>query len=179
MTAIPTTDDRILAAIRALIKTEVHGLVYAGTWEYAINTVSDDGTVSGTPTTSIPLPPLNNVPFAALAMGGVAEPIPGARFLVDFVNHKGSMAAIFSVDPTVKTATIDAGRTVNIGASGTSKLGPSPTGSIARAGDGLALFFPLATMSGKINGSTVPDFAATIVCPIPGTITYGNAKVRA
>jgi hypothetical protein len=184
----PLSSDRIAATLRAIILAECPGLVYAATYEYAVTSVNDDGSINGTVTDpSIPVPDLNHVPMGALVCGGVSEPTVGTLFLVDFINEGGARYACLSAAPVPRTVTLDATNSVSIGPSASNpiELGPAPAKKLARVGDQLTVYWP----EGLLTGSLVPiagppavpivDVPIQILTPAPALISYGSDKVLA
>lgn len=177
-------DDRILDTVKALILDEMPGLTYMGLWEYSVTRVNGDGTIEGAPTDArIPLPPLGSVPIAALAAGGVSEPVPGALFLVEFHDIDGSRYGMISCSSVVKTATLDAVDGVSLAPSASSplRLGPAEK-AVARVGDQIQVFWPLGLLNGVFTptgGSpvTLTDVPIQLLTPAPALITYGNDGV--
>lgn len=181
----PTPTDRIAATMRALILRELPELVFAATYEYAVTAVHADGSIDGTVTDAGTLmPDLNRVPFAALVCGGVSQPTVGTLFLVDFVNADGARYAVVSASPTVRTSTLDAEGTVNVGPSaGKVNLGPAPSQDLARVGDRLTVFWPVGLLNGTLATAPTPTPVVNVpiqmLTPAPALISYGNAEVQA
>jgi hypothetical protein len=174
----PNVDDRIAAALRAVIRAEVPELTYGALWEYAVTSVNDDGTINGRATAPIPLPDLNRVPLGALALGGSSTPAIGSSFLVEFVNQSGALGAVFSCAPKVDVSNVDATQTVNVGASAdVVNLGPSPEKDTARVGDSVTCFFPLGVLTGTLGGMPFTG-PLQITTPASGVVTSGRLEVQ-
>lgn len=106
----PTFMDRILAAIREIIRAELPQLTYAGIWEYQVTevdlsqTVSVSGVptiiprVSGIPTSSIPLPALVKVSPRPTIPGSVINPQIGSTMLIGFINSDPTRPYILAFD---------------------------------------------------------------------------------
>lgn len=80
----PTPDDRLLAALRDIIRERFPGLAYAGVYEYAVQTVG---------LTSVELLPTADIPFTSLpplaypvASYLITPLVVGTTCLVAFVN---------------------------------------------------------------------------------------------
>ena len=80
----PTPDDRLLAALREIIRERFPGLAYAGVYEYAVQSVGA-GTVELLPTADIPFTSLPPVAFP-LAAYLITSLTLGTTCLVAFVN---------------------------------------------------------------------------------------------
>ena len=179
------TIDRIREPLIALIHDEFPGLGYLGLWEYVISSVNADGSVNGQTTATVEVPPLNNVPIGALVAGGVSNPTVGTTFLVEFRNIDGARYAFVSVDALVKTATIDANTSVNIGPTAKNPIVlANGTKQKARSGDQLTCFWPLdmTITVGTLTltaGGTLPlaGYGVQLLGTIPALIVYGNEDV--
>jgi hypothetical protein len=119
MSAIPPTNqDRLLAAIRDLIRAEFPNLIYSGTFEYSVQD-TDGTTVDAVPTDStIGLPPLTKVPLRTGLAGGTCKPKIGSLLAVGFLNSDPTRPRVFgvfdrstaqSVKLSTDTLTVDAG----------------------------------------------------------------------
>lgn len=140
----PTTDDRLLAAIRAIIRAEFPRLTYTGVFEYAIQSVTGSGasaTVDASPTdTTIPLPDITGCPLAPI-VGATCKPVPGTLALVLFLNADPTRPLCISMDASPLTLTLD-GVLNTIGATGVTKLGLGAL-PVARGTDLAAGIFPV------------------------------------
>ncbi len=80
--------ERLLTDIRALIRSEIASLTYAGVWEYTIAASAGmpgiATTIDATPTNPI-VPPVTNCALAP-ELGIVAPPIAGTKCRIRFVN---------------------------------------------------------------------------------------------
>jgi len=94
----PSTFDRLMQSIRAIIRAELPQATFQGIYEYSIQ--STDGlTASCDPVdTTIPLPSLPSVELRPSILGGIVAPARGARCLVAFVNSDPTRPVIISVD---------------------------------------------------------------------------------
>jgi len=97
--ATPTLSDRILAAIREIIRGELPQMTYTGIWEYQVTSVSGN-LIDGQPTTSIPLPSLVKVQPICNPAGAVILPKVGSRVYVCFVNQDPTRPRIIAYDDT-------------------------------------------------------------------------------
>ena len=95
----PTTDDRVLAALRALLRAEFPQLTYLGVYEYVVHS-TDGSTVDCIATdASVPLPSLAGVPIRSDVIGATVKPRVGGRCLIAFVNADPSRPIVVSSDP--------------------------------------------------------------------------------
>jgi hypothetical protein len=180
----PNPFDRLLEPLRAIIRNEIARLSYLATWEYSVVGVNGDGTVNATPTDDTAgLPALNNLEVRSDPSGSTGAPTPGNTCLVRFINGDPTRPAVVGNQALVKTVTIDASQTVDIGAnvSGAVALagGNAP---IARMGDACTVYFPTgATPVAGVVVLAPGTFTGTITFthPAVGVITSGQPKVVA
>lgn len=107
----PTSFDRLLQSLRAIIRAEFPQSTYAGIYEYSIQS-SSGTTVNIDPVdTSIPLPSIPNVELRPSILGAtVTSPIfPGTKCLVSFINKDPTRPFIFSIAGPPASAAITAG----------------------------------------------------------------------
>ena len=183
------TTDRILDPLRAIVREEVAAFLFLASWEYTVDGVNGDGTIncsiSGAPA-SLPTS-LNNVPVSPGPEGAVSTPTVGNVCTIRFVNGNPARYRVVGNAPLVKSVTIDATDTVNIGPSVSNAVvlagGNAPS---AGMGDAAQVYFPTAPMVLTVGirtapGASVPlgTFTATItiVGPGVGSIITGNPKV--
>lgn len=180
----PSDLDRLLTAIRLIIRAEVPALTFFGTYEYSIQSV-DGQTVTASPTdTTLPLPSLSNLPIqSSVYAEGVTGIQSGQTCLVQFVNADPTRPEVVSLSSLSETATLDATGSVTLGSVSTTSVAlGGGTAPIARMGDLVSVIVPLPapppTISGTINGS-IP-FTGTMVGLPPGAgiITGANPKVK-
>lgn len=151
-----SVDDRILEAIRKIVREEFPRLSFVGFFEYAITNVSGDVPnvlIDCSPTDdSIGLPELVEVQCAPSLDGMTTIPTSGLNCVVIFLNGDPTKPRIFGVD----------------------SLGVNP---VARLGDQVTMFLPpLLAIQGTAAG--VP-FVGTIQIanPITGLISEGSGQV--
>lgn len=183
----PTALDRFMGAIRAIIRSELPRLKYLGTWEYSTIGVNADNTVNATPTDSdAGMPTLNSLAIVSGPEGGTGTPSVGNRCYVRFINGDPTRPVVVGNQAVVRTATIDATETVNIGPSATTVVLAGGDAPIARDGDAVSVFLPTGPLT--ITGSFLPGipplpgtFAGTITFtgPAAGIITTGQPRVLA
>jgi hypothetical protein len=148
--------DRILAAIRAIIREEFANLTYRGIFKYSIVAVSGSPpnvTLDCQPTDpTIGLPSLQGIPMQSGIDGITTIPKVGMNCVVGFLNADPTLPIIFGVD----------------------SLGVNP---VARLGDQVTMFLPpTLAVVGTMLGS---PFAGTIIVanPVTGVISQGSGKV--
>ena len=168
----PTALDRLLTAIRNLIRAELPQYTYVGLYEYTIQAVnSATGAVDLAPTdTTIPLPLLSNIPLKASLLGEIVQATRGTLALVEFINADPTRPEVISIGATIFEGTIDASQTVNIGPSGKVNLGFAQS-PIARVNDTCVIYFDAATplvLTGAVTTPPAVPFGALV-----GTITIG------
>lgn len=155
----PNTNDRILDAVRAIIRTEIQNqrLTYIGYFDYSIDAVSGDPpnvTLDCTPSdSSLGLPALTNISMQPGIDGITTIPSAGQHCVVAFLNRDPTLPRIVGVD----------------------SLGVNP---IARLGDQVTMFVPPAmpfVITASIAGPAVG--VANMATPITGTITAASGKV--
>src|ERR1700733_11647894 len=105
MNAQPTSQDRLMQAIRQIIRAEMAQLVYGGgPYEYTVSGVNGDGSVNALPTDpTLTLPAITNVPMRSSTLGGTSKPTPGNRCLVEFVNQDSTRPIIVGADRFVQS----------------------------------------------------------------------------
>jgi hypothetical protein len=187
----PTTDDRLLRAIRQLIREEFPVADYRGVYEYAIQS-TDGSTVEASPTdTSIGLPSLTKVPLRVNSFG-VITPSVGSTCLVSFVNADPSRPFILGTTPNPSLVTVNTGlgagehvitteAAINIVASllhslsiqiGTAGSSPLTGTSLAALIAALDADSPLATIishaaTGTVGASTLTSIHAALAIKVP------------
>jgi hypothetical protein len=183
----PTLNDRLLTAIRDLIRSEVPTATFLGLYEYTV-TGSTPTTIDCQPTDpTIPLPSLNGIPIGSLSDGGVGQPTTGNRCLIEFLNGDPTRPVVLFNDPPVQTATIDATQEVIIGPSAANPvlIGPGASLQAARVGDQSTCFFPpgvwgpgsILQPPGSVPPISLAGSPAVINTSVSGVITTGNDAV--
>jgi hypothetical protein len=149
-------DDRILSAIRAIIRAEFPRLKYLGKFQYtivAVNGSPPSVTVDCTPVDpTIDLPGLKDIVCQPSLDGITTIPDVGINCIVEFLNGDPTKPVIAGVD----------------------SLGVNP---VARLGDQVTTFFPpTLAVIGTVSGA---PFAGTIIVanPVTGVISQGSGKV--
>lgn len=155
----PTPLDRLLTALRNLIRQEFPQYTYAGVYQYTIQAInSGTGAIDAEPTdTTLSLPPVANVPLRSSILGETCLATMGSTCLVEFVNADPTKPNIISVGSTVFSGTMDATNVFNVGPSASSvNLGAAQL-PVARSTDTVAVYFP--------PGASVTVVGITLVPP--------------
>jgi hypothetical protein len=153
----PNPDDRILEALRAIIREEFPRLKYAGEFLYAITEVTGEPPnvkISCSPVDqTIGLPDLNSLPCQPDLSGITSIPTAGLNCVIVFLNCDPTLPRIKGVD----------------------SLGINP---VARLGDQVTVFLP-PTLAIQGIGSTTGPFAGsiTVLNPVTGVISQGSGQV--
>lgn len=163
----PTLDDRFIAAIRAIIRTELAALTYSGIYQYVVHSVSGsipNVMVSAAPAnTSLGLPALNNIAMAPSVLGGASMPAAGGTIYLAFADQDPTKPVFVAGDPTVQLASLDG-------------HGMQP---VAREGDTIVVTSgQTLAVTGTAGPYTITGAVAT-VGSLTGMITSGNPKVLA
>ena len=150
------TDDRIKAAIRAIIREEFSRMTYRGFFSYsivAINGSPPNVTLDCTPSDpTVGLPSLQDIPMQPGIDGITTIPSAGMGCVVFFLDADPTKPRIFGLD----------------------SLGVNP---VARLGDQVTMFLPpTLAVVGTVSGA---PFAGSIIVasPITGVISQGSGKV--
>jgi hypothetical protein len=160
----PSPLDRLMSAIRALIREEYPQYTYTGLYGYTIQSInSSTGTIDAQPTdTTIPLPGLSNIPLSPSLIGDMCLATSGSTCLVEFVNADPTRPVVVSIGATIFTGTIDASQAMTIGPSAsTVNLGAAAM-PISRISDTANVYFPMGTTI-TIVGVALP--------PTPGAVS--------
>lgn len=192
----PSPLDRLLTALRNLIRAELPQYTYCGLYEYTIQAVNpSSGAVDLAPTdTTIPLPLLSAIPLKTSLLGESVIATTGSLALVEFVNSDPTRPVVVSIGATIFMGTIDASQTVNVGPSGSVNLGIAAS-PLSRINDTATIYFdvsvPLVLAGVVTTPPAVPfgAFAGTITIgpptppgvpfPCPAIIGSGSTKVFA
>lgn len=152
----PTSFDRLLEALRALVREMDPSRDYRGIFEYQVTAIAADGsTADAQPTDpALSLPSILRIPLRSGLLGESAYLTAGSLCQVAFINADPSRPIIVGADVPV-IATMDATEGAHVGpssewvaiAGGSSPLVPSPWAT--------ALAAALTTFSSACQGSTV------------------------
>lgn len=179
------SEDRLLAAVEALVAKSLPQLRYLGTWDYTVQAANPGPPVTIEATSLDPsMPPISGVPVRPGPDGGFAVPSPGDVVCVAFanpLNPKQRRPYIVSLDPSSipLSATLDAKASVAIGASAPlTKIGAVPA-PLATAAGMLALIAALEAFcttpgsppsNGPITPSNLAAYGATLLSTLQGLL---------
>jgi len=154
--ATANAGDRILEAVRAIIRAEFPRLLYQGRFEYSITSVTGKApkcTIDCSPVdATIGLPDLNGVAFSPSVSGVTGTPTTGSGCVVEFLDANPAKPRIV----------------------GRESSGSNP---VARLGDQVVTFLPPALpVAGTVSGNPFVG-TITIASPITGVISQGSGKV--
>ena len=146
--AVPTSKDRIMAGLRAIIRAQSPNSIYSGFWEYTI-TACTSTTIDCIPVVTNaksppPVPSQRGIPFKSSLLGETVTPTVGNTCVLVFLNQDPSRPRIISIDPIPVIATVDATATVNIGPS-------AALVALAGGAEPVALGPPVATLAEAIR----------------------------
>lgn len=175
-----TPDDRLMRAIREIIRAEFPQLAYLGVYEYAVQSASGTDTVDARPVDeTLGLPDLVGCPLYPGILGEQVHPATGSLYRIAFIAGDPTRPIVVGGDPanppdTAKllgggAAAARVGDTVNAGYLTVS----SSTG-------GVVTYYPgtsagLAAANAAVSGSSG---ALTLVSLTSGQITSGSSKVE-
>lgn len=179
------TYDRLLDAVRIIVRELVPNLQFAGVWEYRVNTWQND-TITCTPVAeSNGLPACVEIPMTPPITGGRSELAEGSVILIGFTNMDPSRPYVANADPNtrVKVLRIEASQevkvdapTVTVTTSGTTSIAStdfqasgSNTASVS-AGTKASVSAPLVDL-----GSTPVGGVATSATLAPGITALTSA----
>lgn len=112
----PTALDRLLTAIRLIIRAELPQLTYFGTYEYSIQSNSGSTVDIAPVDTTVSLPSMNGVPLISSLQGQVVVPNTGLC-RVRFINGDPSQPIVVGIVSLPSSTTIDATGQLSIGPS--------------------------------------------------------------
>ena len=154
---IADPSDRTLESLRAIIRTELGALQYAGLFQYTISNVSGTApscTIDCSPVnTSIGLPNLTGIKIQPSVSGITGTPTSGMNCVVAFLDRDPTKPVIMGVD----------------------SLGANP---VARLGDQVTVFMPPSMpIVGTLSGGPFTAGVITIANPVTGIISQGSGQV--
>jgi hypothetical protein len=146
-------EDRVLGALRAIIRQEARALTFAGVWEYQVTSSTVDAAgrtlVDGLPLApGATLPPLRSAEVRPGVPGLSCAPAVGSRVLVAFVNQSPARPVIVSFDsaPPTSAAVTSPAITLGAGAGVPVALAPALTAWSATLVSALAAATPPITI---------------------------------
>ncbi|GAC1536306.1 MAG: hypothetical protein NVS3B10_00090 [Polyangiales bacterium] len=144
---VPSTSDRLLRALRELIRAQFPRLTYLGVWEYAVQAspgAGGTGTVDAAPVDpSISLPGITGLQLRPSVLGENVVPVVGSVCLVAFVNG----------DPT--RPVVVGGDYANAPSSA-QLMGGGP--AVSRVGDTVTSYLVLGGPSSPQPGATIGSY---------------------
>lgn len=178
----PTRSDRLLSALRALIRGEFPSLTFMGVYSYTVQSVAS-ATVSVAPTdTTLGLPTIPSLPLSSSILGEqVSGAAIGAVALVQFVNGSPSRPEVISLSLPSTQATVDATGTLALGPTAQQVQLAGGTAPAARQTDAVVVYLgsvPIA-VTGTIDGAATFVGTITFSGPATGIVVAGNPKVTA
>jgi hypothetical protein len=176
----PTALDRLLTALRLLIRAELPQLTYFGTYEFSIQS-SSGSTVDIAPVdTTVSLPSMTAVPLISSLQGQAVVPNSGLC-RVRFINGDPSQPIVVGIVNTASSVSIPATGQLNIGPSASKITFANGTQGIARVGDMITLYIPPGCyVSGMITppaGPPIPIVSISIVNGFSALISTGSPNV--
>lgn len=175
--------DRLLGAVRALVRAELSRLSYLGTYAYTVQRAAA-GTVDAAPASALPLPPLVGVPLASSLLGQRVTPAAaGAPCRIRFVNGDPSRPVCVGIGAVPVRASVDATDTLRLGPSASAVALAGGSAALARVGDSCTFFLPpTAIATGTVTPPTGPTFPLTgtlaILNGMSGLVAAGSRTVR-
>lgn len=195
--------DRILGALRALIREEVAGAsssagVPAGAvfapWEYSVAEATDSTVTARRADSSCPWPDVVQIPIYPGIAGARYRPAVGSIVGVQFANGDPSKPRIVWADQTVPvTSAIDGSSSVTVGASLTPVVSsssgvvvspgtvPAPPQAVAMAPAVTTFAQAAATMAAPVGAAftALAAFAADVGTNVPATAATATAAASA
>lgn len=167
---MPSASDRLLAALRSLVRAELPQLTFLGTYEFTIQGASGS-TVDVSPTdTTISLPSFTGVPLRSSLLGQVvtAQAVGGLA-LLRFINGDPTRPVCMSITSIPETAVLDATGEMQIGPSASTVVLNGGSLPLARVGDSVTFFLPPGSL---VTGTMTPISGPPV--PFTGTLTVVN-----
>jgi hypothetical protein len=179
--------DRLLGAIRRVIREEFPALSFAGLYAYTVETVdAGAGVFDASPEdVSLGLPTLAGLTVRGGILADTSTPKAGTEVLVEFIDADPRRPVIVSVGPAIVDGAVDATTELALGPSAKSVMLGGGVQEIARKTDACVVYFDAFTplvLAGAVTtfgGTPVGPFVGTLAVfrACPGTITSGSAKV--
>lgn len=176
--------DRLIANIRAIIRSEFPNYAFMGVYEYVIQGTGD--TINADPVdTTIGLPSIADMPMAAGLLGEIVEPTIGKICYVIFLNGDRTKPRVIGAEGSPLTVALEATTSIELTApdvtisassatisAGTTSIGTAATG-VATVGTTapliallvaerttLVTFFNTPTVAAISSGTAAPAAAA-------------------
>lgn len=178
----PTSADKLLASVRALIRAVFPRLSFLGVYAYTVSAASG-ATVDGTPAdTTLGLPPITGLPLSPSILGEVvAGAAVGCTALVQFVNGDPTRPEVVSLSLPSSSSTVDATGTLFLGPGAQQVQLAGGTAPVARVGDAVTVYLDPTPIpvTGTIDGVTPFTGTITFAAPAMGIIVGGRPEVKA
>ena len=175
----PSPLDRLLTALRLLIRAELPQLTFFGTYEYSIQS-SSDSTVDVAPVdTTISLPSMTGVPLISSLLGQVVVPNEGLC-RIRFVNGDPSQPVCVGLASVASSVSVDATGMLNIGPSAGKVVLNGGTLGVARVGDSGTMYLPpgcFVTGTITTGPTVVPSTMISITNGFSFMISTGSPNV--
>jgi hypothetical protein len=175
------TDDRLLGAIRAIIRAELPRLSYLGVYEYVIQRAGDN-VLDAEPASTLGLPAVRDVPLVSTLLGARATPLVGATCRIRFINGSPTRPVCTGIGSVPSSASVDASGTFRLGPGAVRVTLAGGSAGVAREGDSVTFFLPSsAVFTGTVTlagGGTAP-LAGTLAVlnGMSGIIASGSPNV--
>lgn len=174
--------DRLLDALRAIIRAEFPVLTFLGLYEYTVQS-SSGSTASAVPSDpSIGLPQLAALPLSPSILGEqVTGAAVGAVALVTFVNGDPTRPVCTSLSLPSNASTVDATGTLALGPSASAVSLAGGTAPVGRQGDAVTVYLGTTPIpiSGTVAGVGALSGLITFAGPATGIVVGGRPQVTA
>lgn len=184
----PSVLDRLLQHFRAIVRAEVPGLTFLGTYLYSVSAVAPDGSTADVSPQDpkVGLPAIPKVPLRPGILGDAATLTVGSACHVRFVNGDPTRPIVKGSRAIPQALTIDASGAVQIGPSSTGVAFVAGGVPVARINDTIVGQFPSGVMTFVGSSTSIGPLPAppafnpvfvTITSPFVGSIAAGSPKV--
>lgn len=174
--------DRIITAIRALVRRELAPVRFFGVYEYTVQRAAP-GAVDAAPASSLGLPAHTNVPVLPSLLGQTVTPAAvGQTCRIRFLNGNPARPVCVGLGAPGVDATVDASGTLQVGPNAASVVLAGGSQDVAREGDAVTIVLPPGVLVGVVTppgGSPVTVGPLTITSAISGIIGSGSARSTA
>ena len=174
--------DRILAALRALVRRELAPARFLGVYEYTVQGATRT-TVDASPASSLApvVPP--GVPLLPSLLGQAVTPaVAGQTCRIRFVDGDPSRPVCVGLGASPVDATVDASGTLSAGPGAARVVLAGGSQDIAREGDAVTIFLPPGVLVGVVTppgGAPVTVGPLTILSAVSGIIGQGSSRASA
>jgi hypothetical protein len=165
--------DRLLDALRALVREQLPRLTYLGVYEYTVQRATET-TVDASPASTLSLPALTSVSLSPGILAQLVTPAAtGARCRIRFVNGDPMRPICVGVDAAPVDATVDATGTLALGPSAAAVTLAGGSAPIARDGHAVTILLPPGALVGVLTppgGAPAPAGTLTILSAMTGIL---------